>query len=121
MPGATADAGGTVIYSLYSGSGDAACVAANRIVSAPADVTAGSPADGSFVGVAGGNYELQAVYSGDANNNAATSTCGTEPFTVTQATRAITTALSAASAPIGTPVTDSATLAEGHHHAESSP
>ena len=61
--------------------------------------------------MAAGTYELQAVYSGDANNNGATSTCGTEPFTVTQATPTISTILSASSAPIGTPVTDSATLA----------
>ena len=39
-----------------------------------------------------GSYELQAVYSGDANNNGATSACGTEPFTVTQASPTITTA-----------------------------
>ena len=61
--------------------------------------------------MAAGSYELQAVYTGDANNNGATSTCGTEPFTVTQATPTLATALSAGTAAIGTPVTDSASLA----------
>ena len=38
----------------------------------------------TFTGVAAGNYEIQAVYSGDPDtfNLGATSTCGTEPFQV---------------------------------------
>ena len=48
--------------------------------------------------MAAGNYELQAVYTGDANNNGATSACGTEPFTVTQTSPTLTTALSAGKA-----------------------
>ena len=111
LAGATANAGGTVTYTLYSGSTAAACVAGNQVATATAAVSGGSVANGTFTSIAAGSYELQAVYTGDANNNAATSTCGTEPFTVTKAIPTITTTLSASSAAIGTAVTDSATLA----------
>ena len=111
LAGATADAGGTVTYSLYSGSGATVCVAPNQVDSDTAGVTSGSVADGLFTSVAAGNYELQAVYSGDGNNDGSTSTCGTEPFTVTMASPTITTTLSASSAPTDTAVTDTATLA----------
>ena len=61
--------------------------------------------------LAAGSYFWQATYSGDANNSAASSVCTSEPITITPNTPTLTTALSASSAAIGSPVTDSATLA----------
>src|SRR5207245_7032650 len=49
------------------------------------------------------------VYSGDVNNNAATSAC--EPLTVNKASPTITTTLSATTITVGTSVTDSSTMA----------
>ena len=83
--------------------------------SVTAGVTDGNVANGTFTGVAAGIYELQAVYTGDANNNGATSTCGTEPFTVTQTSPTLETALSAATAAIGIPVHDYGHLGRGDH------
>ena len=37
-----------------------------------------------------GSYEVQAVYNGDANNNTAKSTCGSEPVTVNPAGPTVT-------------------------------
>ena len=62
----------------------------------------------------GRRLRLQAVYTGDANNNGATSTCGTEPFTVTQTSPTLATALSAGTAAIGIPVHDTASLTRDH-------
>jgi len=81
LTGATADAGGTVTYKLFVGTGADACAAANlQTMLPPVNVTGGVVPDGTFTGVVAGSYELQAVYSGDANNTGATSDCGTEPF-----------------------------------------
>ena len=113
LAGATAGAGGTVTYSLYSPAARAvdSCVPGNQVSIVTVAVIGGNVANGTFTGVAAGDYELQAVYTGDANNNGAISACGEESFTVTQATPTLATALSAGTAHIGTPVTDSATLA----------
>ena len=48
LAGATGDAGGTVTYSLYSGSGSTACLAANQIDFVTAGVTDGIVANGTF-------------------------------------------------------------------------
>jgi hypothetical protein len=110
VAGATPNAGGTVLYILYKGTGPGACIPANHVVVSPAAVNDGIVSNGTFINVPAGNYELQAFYTGDFNNLFAISTCGTEPFTVTPAVPTIATHLSTATAGIGTPVTDSATL-----------
>ena len=61
--------------------------------------------------LAAGSYFWQAVYSGDVNNTAAASICTSEPITITPNTPTITTVLSAATAAIGIPVHDTASLA----------
>ena len=111
LAGATSDAGGTVTYNLYANSLPPVCVADNLVDTATVAVSGGIVLDNTFTSVAVGNYELQAVYSGDANNNGATSTCGTEPFVVTQTIPTLTTALPVGTAAIGTAVPDSAALA----------
>jgi len=57
-----------------------------------------------------GTFFWQAVYSGDANNNSATSLCTSELLVVNVNQTNINTTLSATSVPIGTTVHDSATL-----------
>ena len=74
---------GTVTYNLYSGNSGSVCTG-TPAQSVVVTVTGGVVPNATFTGVAAGNYEIQAVYSGDAAtfNLGATSTCGTEPFTV---------------------------------------
>ena len=57
-----------------------------------------------------GDYYWQAVYSGDANNNAATSLCTSEHLVVNKADPSIATTLSAETITVGGTVHDSATL-----------
>jgi hypothetical protein len=70
-------------------------------------VTNGIVPTSASVTPAAGSFSFDAVYSGDANNNGATSSC--EPLTVTGA-RSLTTTLSATTITVGSSVTDSATL-----------
>jgi len=98
-------AGGTVTYSDFT---NGACTAPGKIVSI-VTVTGGVvPSSRAVTFNATGSYSFQTLYSGDANNNGATSPC--EPLTVTKASPAITTTLSSNSARVGQTVTDSATL-----------
>jgi hypothetical protein len=74
-------AGGTVTYNLFS---TADCTGTSTIVST-VQVTAGVvPNSASQTFNAGGSFSWNAVYSGDANNNGATSVC--EPLTVISST-----------------------------------
>jgi hypothetical protein len=57
-----------------------------------------------------GDFYWKAVYSGDANNNGASSVCTSEHLVVNKANPTIATTLSATSVNIGGTVTDSATL-----------
>ncbi len=109
LTGATAGAGGSVAYVIYT---DAACSVAlqgagvktvtSHIVPNSDDVLFSTP----------GTYNWQAVYSGDADNEAATSTCQTETLVVNKAAPSIATVQSAGG-PIGTVLTDTATLTGG--------
>lgn len=110
LASATTTAGGTATYTLYSNStcttaltaaGSPSTVAvSNRVVAASAAIT---------VPVAGTVY-WRATYSGDANNNAATSACVAQ--TVAKATPALTLAVSPAISPmaVGGTATGSAAL-----------
>ncbi len=114
LSGATATAGGSVAYVVYT---DAACSVAlqgagvvtvtNGIVPDSNGVTFNTP----------GTYNWQAVYSGDANNTAATSTCQSETLVVNKLSSSVTTDIHDAnhsvitSAAIGATVHDKATVA----------
>ena len=76
-------AGGTVTYNLYSGNSSSVCTG-TPLQSVVKTVAGGIVPNATFTAVAAGSYEIQAVYSGDAqtSNLGATSTCGAEPFTV---------------------------------------
>lgn len=79
---------GTVTFYVYSGSDSSACgtTATAVATAAGSPITTSAPYTSSATfgsGLAAGSYEVQAFYSGDSHNNNATSTCGSEPLTVT--------------------------------------
>jgi Concanavalin A-like lectin/glucanases superfamily/IPT/TIG domain len=78
LTGATSNAGGTVTYRLYSGTGCSVLF----YTSNPATVTNGVVAQSApSTAPPVGTYNWQATYSGDINNQGATSTCG-DPLVV---------------------------------------
>src|SRR5579884_2448275 len=79
LAGATADAGGTVTYTVYSDSACTSKVADGGTVT----VTNGAVPDSKAVTfTTPGTYYWQASYSGDANNKPATSVCTDEKLVV---------------------------------------
>jgi hypothetical protein len=104
--------GGQLTFKVF-GPGDTNCTGTAL---ATLNVTvAGNAAypSGNFTPATAGAYRWAAVYSGDANNNSATSACNAanETSTVAKAAPAIVT--TAASAPVGFAISDSATLSGG--------
>ncbi len=106
LTGATADAGGTVTYTVYSNN---TCTQ-NPVDAGTKTVTNGIVPDSNGVTFnSAGTFFWQAVYSGDANNNPATSDCTSEKLVV-KTKPTISTSLSASPVNIGDSVHDSATL-----------
>jgi hypothetical protein len=107
LSGETSNAGGTVTYHAYAGANT--CTGTD-LLNSTVTVTNGSvPNSATFTPSAAGTYSFQAVYSGDANNNGATSVCSTEQLLV-KTNPGIVTTLSATSVDVGSTVHDSATL-----------
>jgi hypothetical protein len=80
LSGNTATAGGDVQYTVYT---DSAC-SKNAVDLGDKTVTNGVvPDSNAFTPTAAGDYYFQAVYSGDANNKGATSTCTDEHLVIT--------------------------------------
>jgi hypothetical protein len=71
------------------------------------------PSDEFDVFDAAGTYSFQAVYTGDPNNNGATSDCSTEVLTVGKASPSIVTALDPSKITLDGSATDTATLSGG--------
>lgn len=91
LNGATTDAGGTVAYSYYT---DSACTL-NGVSAGTVNVTNGTVPQSSDVTLNNaGTYYFQAVYSGDGNNNGATSPCTSEQLVVSKASPTASTAQS---------------------------
>ncbi|HST48031.1 prealbumin-like fold domain-containing protein [Jatrophihabitans sp.] len=83
LSGATSTAGGTITMSLY-GPADATCSGApalTQTVNVSGNGTY-STTNTSFVASTEGTWRWQSSYSGDTFNLAATSSCGTERFTI---------------------------------------
>ena len=101
----------TVAYSYYTNNTcSAGQVTVNTVTVNTSGVVPNSAA-ATFNTV--GSYYWQAVYSGDANNNGASSPCtagSNEQLTVTKASPTIATTLSPASITAGNPANDTATL-----------
>jgi len=113
LTGATSNASGTVTYKLYSGS---VCTGSPVYTSSPATVTNGVVAQSapSFTATPAGSYTWQATYSGDINNQGATSTCGSDPLVV-QNVLAVISSVSPTKGPVAgnTPVTINGTNMAG--------
>lgn len=89
LSGASAGAGGTVTYTVFT---DTAC-SANAQAAGVVTVSNGAvPNSNTLTFTAAGDYYWQAVYSGDANNSAATSVCTSEHLVVSKASPSATTA-----------------------------
>lgn len=107
LSGATADAGGSVTYTVFSDSSCTTSVASGGTKTVTNGVV---PNSDSVTFNSAGTFYWQAVYSGDANNSGATSDCTTEQMVVNPNSPTIATVLSDTSVAIGTPVHDSSTL-----------
>src|SRR6185369_2854015 len=73
LSGGFAPLTGTVTFNLY-GPDDATCSSAS-IFTSTVNVVSGGATSGNFTTAAAGTYRWTAVYSGDTNNNGATSGC----------------------------------------------
>jgi hypothetical protein len=107
LTGATATAGGTVTYTVYTND---TCTD-NPQSAGTKTVTNGVVPDSNPITFnQTGDFYWQAVYSGDANNDPATSVCTSEHLVVTKKSPSIATTLSATTIEVGGTVHDSATL-----------
>ena len=109
---------GTITFTLYAPNGmivntETATVTGNGTYATPTGYTL--PTTGAVTGT----YQWVASYSGDSNNNAVTSTEGTEPVSVNGASPTVSTTPNPTSVVLnatGSPtLKDSATLAGGYH------
>ena len=112
LSNATSTAGGSVHYNVYSNN---TCSALALNAGSQAVTNATVPNSASWQFITPGTYYWQAVYSGDANNAAATSTCGSEILTVTATSTTfsptMSTTLSSSSVTAGSSVYDTSALA----------
>jgi hypothetical protein len=107
LTGATTNAGGTVTYTVYTDSG---CTL-GALDAGTVTVTNGVVPDSNPITFnSAGDFYWKAVYSGDANNNGASSVCTSEHLVVQKTNPTIATTLSATTVGIGGIVHDSATL-----------
>jgi len=83
LSGATSGAGGTITFNLYSPS-DSTCANAPALTQTVNVSGNGSyvTTNTSFIASAVGTWRWASTYSGDINNLPATSSCGTERFTI---------------------------------------
>jgi hypothetical protein len=110
LAGATSGAGGTITFHLYS---DSAC--ANDVSTGLSPVAVSGNRDynsGNFTPSSAGTYYWTASYSGDANNKLAVTACGdaNETSVVNKKQPSLTTN-AAGPVTIGSPISDTATLA----------
>ena len=108
---------GTPTFYVYSGE---TCTGTPVTQVTGTDFTGGSTSTATISGLGVGSYEVQAVYSGDTNNQGATSPCGTEQITVNQAQPTVSTLVSSeGTITIGSSATDTATISGGYNPAGS--
>ena len=107
LTGATANAGGTVTYTVYNNN---TCSTGAQDAGTKT-VTAGVVPDSNGIQFSSaGTFYWQAVYSGDSNNNGASSPCLSEQIVIGKNSPSIATQLSASTGAIGDTVHDSSTL-----------
>ena len=109
LSGATADAGGSITFHLFS---DATCATQISTGLSPVGVNGnGDYNSGNYTPTAAGTYYWTAAYSGDAKNEAASTSCGdaNESSVVARKQPGLTTTATA-SVTIGDPISDTAHL-----------
>lgn len=89
LSGATADAGGTVTYTVYT---DDQCSAGARDAGTRTVTNGAVPDSDALTFNHAGTFYWQATYSGDDNNKPATSACLDETLVVTKANTSVSTA-----------------------------
>lgn len=89
LSGASATAGGTVTYTVYS---DNTCTTSFAAAGTKTVTNGGVPDSDPVTFTNAGTYYWQAAYSGDGNDNAATSACTSETLVVQPNTTSTTTA-----------------------------
>ena len=89
LAGATSNAGGTVTYTVYT---DSACSQGAQSAGTKTVTNGVVPDSNGITFNSAGDFYWQAVYSGDANNNSATSVCTDEHLVVNKAQPGISTA-----------------------------
>ena len=114
---AASNPGGTVTFSIYSGTDATACTKPNLVQGGtvgPVPVDANGNASSGNLNLPPGSYEVQAAYSGNAATRylASTSACGTEPLTITKVTPKLATTASATTS-IGGTISDVASVTNG--------
>jgi hypothetical protein len=112
LSGVAPGAGGTITFKAF-GPNDANCSGTAAFTSQPITVNGpGNYGSGNFTPTAVGTYRWTASYTGDANNQAASSPCNAanESSTVNPASPSITTTLSDEEIAVGESIHDSATL-----------
>jgi hypothetical protein len=108
LSGASAHAGGTVTYHAYAGQNT--CTGTD-LLNSPKTVTDGVVPNSDAISFnTAGYYSFQAVYSGDANNDPATSVCSTEQLLVKTNPSIATTLSSTIPVQVGSTVHDSSAL-----------
>ncbi len=83
LSGATANAGGSITFNLY-GPSDATCSSTPAFTQTDTVNGNGSyaTANTTVLATTEGTWRWQVTYTGDANNQSSTSTCGVEQFTI---------------------------------------
>jgi hypothetical protein len=107
LSGATANAGGTVTYTVYTNN---TCTTGAQNAGTKTVTNGVVPDSNPITFNSAGDFYWQAVYSGDANNNGATSVCTSEHLVVGKKSPSIATLLSDETIEVGGTVHDSATL-----------
>ena len=105
---------GTITFTVYS---DSACTQAVSGYSSQVSVSGNGPySSAPFTPTSAGTYYWTAAYSGDHNNNPASSACGSagEVLTVIKASPTLSTSASPASMPFGGSASDAASLSGGY-------
>ncbi len=107
LSGATATAGGSVTYTVYTNN---TCTATSTTAGTKTVTNGVVPDSDPVTFNSAGTFYWQAAYSGDTGNNAAVSGCQTETLVVNPNTPSISTTLSSSSIAIGTSIHDSSVL-----------
>jgi hypothetical protein len=112
LSGATADAGGTITFQAWGPSSTSDCSGNPTFTSTVPVSGPGNYTSEDFTPSTAGNYYWIAAYSGEpeSDNTPVAGSCGDPGETSTAAKRTTALATAASSAPIGSPVHDTATL-----------